>query len=276
MSRPRPLRALSAEEREALALASEQFAAELRLPTAGQTQRGIQDAADGQYPARSSCVPPAPQAEVDENGEPVELTSVERAVVRPDREEWEAVELLRLQRDLLSKIPQANRGLKARSPFRRVEMCKSCGKPFPRDGSKRCDNMVDDGTGQMVRCQSSSAARPCANPRCSGHVEPGAKVNETRCKKCSSYFGQFGRERVPQEALALGDNVLLDVHLEDGVFVGDQLDELELSPAGGLVAPDRSEEMRRRSRVRWDRVGRPGSKQLEGDPAHDETAATAP
>lgn len=71
-----------------------------RSANAVHVQQFIGDASNSYLPGRSSTVPPAPQGEVVD-GATLELTPVERRVVRPDRTEQEMLRLISAQRSVM-------------------------------------------------------------------------------------------------------------------------------------------------------------------------------
>jgi hypothetical protein len=221
-------------------------------PSFPQTQRAMRDALDGLYPKRSCTVPVEHSHGVTDDGEPVDLTTVERHVVTGvSRVEQDTLRLLAVQRDVVAGIMLLFRGFQAWDPERKVESCPQCGNPFPR-GSLRCDNLVPDGSGGRRRCESSANTRICKNPHCGIEVPPGKRFVDGRCARCAKTFQESGRERIVAGAIGLGSGLLVD-----GVFVGEDMDRLELSPAGGLrsgrtMTPEqRSVRARNAAAARW-------------------------
>jgi hypothetical protein len=198
---------------------------------------------DGLYPKRA-CTVPHEHGHVTDDGEPVDLTTVERQVVGGvSRVEQDTQRLLWAQAQVVGLLPELFRGYRAWDSERRPDSCPRCGFPFPR-GSARCDNLVDDGEGGKRRCEASKTDHTCENANCAIPIPPGNRRvkgadGKWRCKDCNQVWKLSGRERIPKAALELGDNVLTD-----GVFTTDgdlqrleRMAQIDQSRAGRATTP---------------------------------------
>ena len=240
---------LGADQCAALAVSLRALADQFERVSMPQTQRAMRDALDGLYPSRSCVVPHEHGHGVTDDGEPVDLTRVEQAVVAgPARVEQDTLRLLEFQRDVVRAVPVLLDGLRGWDPDRRPVSCPRCGMPFPR-GLLRCDNLVDDGDGGRRRCEASEKDRSCSNSNCAVFVAPGQKIIDGRCRDCAGYFKRFGRERIPRDALALGGDVIVD-----GVFTGEDLENLVGQPlrsGRSMTATQRVERAKAAAAARW-------------------------
>ena len=125
-----------------------------RSANAVHVQQFIGDASNSYLPGRSSTVPPAPQGEVVD-GETLELTPVERRVVRPDRTEQEMLRLISAQRSVMRSFRVIVMGWRACAKGDLPDVCPDIvdaagGGPSKTWGGANCQRSPNSVTCQPV------------------------------------------------------------------------------------------------------------------------------
>lgn len=206
------LRRLQTRDRDQIAYMLRELADVFATDRGQRLQEGLTTAAANGYPRRASTVPAQPGAtpraaatDDDDQDDPVALTSVEAAAIQPERIALTAQADIDDIDRMLNTLGRALSIARAWSHDRPVAMCQRCGHPLER-GSTRC-RRVDPETGEP--CVGSTRPETCKNPNCGQKLVVG-KIRDGRCPPCARHWVRHGRttERIPTEALGLGDNLI--------------------------------------------------------------------